>query len=152
MDDKITVTKTAEVPPGVYWMKIINQEKFDSNWSPARRLYFELDPRYKIEGHITGIFPEMATSGNKTGVLIRACFGDCQVGEQYTWSDMVGVCVYGKVEQNAKPEGLFSKVANIVWPPPREEMNAPANVEPPKEKQIYPVPEENKSGGLDVPF
>ena len=148
MDDKITVTESADAPPGVYWMKITAQEKFDGHWQPARRLYFELDPRYKIKGHITGIFPEMATKGNKTGVLIRACFGECLVGADYTWSKMIGCKMYGEIEQTDTANGLFSRVKKIVWPPPQS-MTAESIVPQQEPANIDPWPQNNDGENED---
>ncbi len=118
MIEPILVEEPAEAEDGVYYGKLVEYEEFQGQYKPSVRVFFILDPRYKIKGTINGIFPARATPKNKTGKLLLATTGECIPGKQYSWEIMRNRYCYLTVENHTTAEGRFPRVKGAVYPEP----------------------------------
>jgi len=151
MGNEIHVEEVPEIPDGVYRFKIVKHEPFDQGYEPCRRLFFRIDPSTGHKGVITGIFPDRATTKNKTGALLRAAGVEPVPGQTYSWSQVEGLVVYALVKNAVTSEGTFSRVKNVIYPPPGTSAMTSGPPQPQPASQPVSQPAGNDDN-WDVPF
>ncbi len=118
MSRMIQVEETFEVPDGNYHVKILKVDDFTGLWDKAFMIFFLLDPKSGYEGVVNGIFPAKVTAKNKTGSIIKAAFGECEVGRTYDIDALVNKKLWVEVKNETKEGSTFPRVKRGIWPPP----------------------------------
>ena len=118
MGEVIVVEDVPDIPSGFRLAKIVEVEPYTGKFEPALKVYFMVKKGQVAEGPITGMFPMKATTRNKTGVLIKAALGRCEVGQKYNSDQLVNRYLWVEVERKETNDGIFSRVKRAMWPPP----------------------------------
>jgi len=152
MGEVIVVEDVPDIPSGFRLAKIVEIAPYTGKFEPALKIYFMVKKGQVAEGPITGMFPMKATTKNKTGVLLKAALGRCDVGQKYDSDILINRYLWVEVERKITEDGIFSRVKKAVWPPP----NAAVVEVPASEPKVDPRQEERdkvqNAADNDMPF
>jgi len=152
MGETITVKDVPDIAEVVYLAKIVEVEHYEGKFKPALKFFFLIRIGKRGEGPITGMFPMEATIKNKTGILLKAALGICEVGQHYNTEQLIGKKVWVYVERKETDEGIFSRVKKAIWPPPNTAVVEPPSPAPRAEVKPGPSEWEENTVPDNMPF